>query len=392
MSKSRPVIHWIGAGLSSVPGIRRLAVGELPLIVWNRTVDKAHEALSGLDGRAEVKFFDPDILTKSLRSEDIVVSMLPGNWHVPLAKICLAHGTNFVSSSYLTDEMRALHPAALDAGISLINEVGLDPGIDHLMAHLLVDAYCHDPHYDAGNEVSFRSYCGGFPAVANDFRYKFSWSPLGVLKALAAPAKSIRDSRTLTTERPWHAIVPYTVNFGDGRFETFEAYPNRDSLPFMTDYHFDLDWNVREFVRGTLRLDGWSSAWEPIFRKIESASGPELDRQLASMSDTLWKQYPYATGEADRVVLSVELEATKNGNARWHQGYVIDANGTESSSAMARLVSTTVALTVEALGSGMLPAGVHSAPFDTVLINRWFEEFRKQGDIIRHLDFLENDD
>lgn len=391
MSKSSPVIHWIGAGLSSVPGIRRLARGDLPLIVWNRSPDKARAALSGLEDKAEARPFDMAVLRDAVRAEDIVVSMLPGNWHVPLAEMCLARGANFVSSSYLSAEMRSLHAAALDQGLCLVNEVGLDPGIDHLMAHSLVEAYRGDPACDAGNALSFRSYCGGFPAIANDFRYKFSWSPLGVLKALTTPARSIREFETVTTERPWHAIRAYTVRNGD-REETFEAYPNRDSIPFIEAYHFDPDWRVREFVRGTLRLDGWSRAWQGIFDEIEKLDDSNRDPSLARMSESLWRKHAYEPGEPDRVVLAVELEAEKDGDVRWHQAYVIDAVGNESGSAMARLVSTTVSLAVEAVAAGRIPAGVHPAPSDIPLINEWFAHFRSEGEQIRHLNLAARDD
>ncbi len=388
MNKSSPVVHWVGAGLSSVPGIRRLAQSGLPLIVWNRTVEKARSAVSGLEDRTEVHAFELDALRDAVQREDIVVSMLPGNWHVPLASLCIERGAQFVSSSYLSDEMRALHPAAVEAGVSLVNEVGLDPGIDHLMAHCLVDAYRRDAAFDKSNEVSFRSYCGGFPAVPNDFRYKFSWSPQGVLKALTSPARSIRDSQTVVTERPWHAVAPYTVSFGDGRSETFEAYPNRDSLPFMTDYHFDADWKVREFVRGTLRLEGWAAAWADIFHQIDILDADRRDARIAEMSESLWNQHAYEPGESDRVVLSVELQAHRRSESVWHQGFVIDAVGNESGSAMARLVSTTVALAVDALAVGAMRAGVHAAPSDIVLINRWFDAYAHAGDPVRRIDFL----
>lgn len=390
MTRSSPVIHWVGTGLSSVPGIRRLAVGDLPLILWNRTPDKAHAALDGLESKAEVRPFDKDALANAVQAEDIVVSMLPGDWHVPLAEMCLEHGANFVSSSYLSDEMHALHATALDKGLCLINEVGLDPGIDHLMAHRLVDAWRQNPGAGEPCSVSFRSYCGGFPAIPNEFRYKFSWSPLGVLKALASPARSIRDYRVVDSERPWHSIAPYAVNLGDGRSETFEAYPNRDSTPFIEAYHFDPEWKVREFVRGTLRLDGWSAAWKDLFAEIESLEDSFRDVRLAELSEQLWREHAYAPGEADRVVLVVELEVERDGSTQWHQGYVLDAVGNDSGSAMARLVSTTVSLAVEALADGRFPAGVHAAPSDGALIEEWFEQYRALGDSIRPIDFLDH--
>ena len=102
-----------------------------------------------------------------------------------------------MSSSYIAPEMRALDAKAKEAGVALVNEVGLDPGIDHLMAHALVDEYKASDAFDAANEVSFLSYCGGIPKTPNPFRYKFSWSPLGVLKALRSPSKSIRDFKRI---------------------------------------------------------------------------------------------------------------------------------------------------------------------------------------------------
>ena len=135
--------------------------------------------------------------------------MLPGDWHVPLAEAAIAAGANFVSSSYIAPEMRALDAAAKAADVRVINEVGLDPGIDHLMAHDLVAAYKASDAYDPANEISFTSYCGGVPKIANAFRYKFSWAPAGVLKALRSPSKSIRQFSELNVQRPWDAISRY---------------------------------------------------------------------------------------------------------------------------------------------------------------------------------------
>ena len=158
--------------------------------------------------------------------EDVVVSMLPADQPVPLAEMCLGKDAHFVSSSYIAPEMRALDQKAKDAGVCLINEVGLDPGIDHLMAHALVADYKASEAYDAANEISFISYCGGIPKTPNPFRYKFSWSPLGVLKALRSPSKSIRDFKELDVARPWDAISSYEAPLPQP--ESFEVYPNRD--------------------------------------------------------------------------------------------------------------------------------------------------------------------
>lgn len=184
-------IHWCGTGLSAIPGLRRLITAGHPVKVWNRSVDKARTAVGDLTDSIHV--FTIDALTADIAAHDVVVSMLPADMHVPLAEICLAKGAHFVSSSYIAPEMRALDDAARDKGLYFVNEVGLDPGIDHLMAHALVDAYRASDTYAPDNHISFISYCGGVPKHANPFRYKFSWSPLGVLRALRSPSRSIRN-------------------------------------------------------------------------------------------------------------------------------------------------------------------------------------------------------
>lgn len=381
-------VHWLGTGLSTVPGIRRLAQGALPLVLWNRTVAKAERAVAGLDKPVKIRKFELDAVAEAIQAGDIVVSMLPGNWHAAVAAMCVDKGAHFVSSSYIAPEIRALDEPARRKGLCLVNEVGLDPGIDHLMAHALVDDYKRSVQYDPGNAILFRSYCGGFPSRPNAFRYKFSWSPLGVLKALKSPSRSIRDGKTVDVQRPWHAVSDYTASLPGGRRETFEAYPNRDALPFMAEYNFDPDWDVREFVRGTLRLSGWSSAWQDIFREIETLSGESGEKRLQEMSDELWRTQAYDEGEPDRVVLCVELEARKGGTPVWHQSYAIDARGNENGSAMARLVSLTVSLAVEAVAAGRIAPGVSAAPADRQLVQQWLQQLGRLGGHIEHIDHL----
>ena len=119
-------IHWCGTGLSSIPGLRRLIEGGHKIAVWNRTVDKAREAVGDLTD--DIRAFSLDAVEAAVERGDVIVSMLPGDWHVPLAKIAIAKGANFVSSSYIAPEMRALDAKAKEAGLALVNEVGLDPG------------------------------------------------------------------------------------------------------------------------------------------------------------------------------------------------------------------------------------------------------------------------
>ena len=386
-----PTIHWLGAGLSSAPGIRRLALAATPLILWNRTISKANDIVAGMQPQPATRTLDLAVLGNAVTAGDVLVSMLPGTLHVEVARLALDKGAHFVSSSYISDDMRKLDEQARTANLCLVNEVGLDPGLDHLMAHSLVRRYRESQQFSNDNALRFRSYCGGFPKTPNDFRYKFSWSPLGVLKALKSPARYISDGREKNSQRPWEAITDYSASLPGGR-ETFQAYPNRDSLPFLEDYQFDSSWQVEEFVRGTLRLPGWSTAWSDLFREIDTLQGDAGSARLQSISDELWLTQSYGPDELDRVVLCVELEAVSNGDTLWHQGYAVDAVGNSAGSAMARLVSFTVSLAVDSLIAGSIKPGVSAAPREPALISQWFLALSELGEDICWQNYLSDGD
>ena len=373
-------IHWCGTGLSAIPGLKRLIDLGYPVTVWNRTVTKAQEAVGTYT--QDIRAFDLATVKAALQPGDTVVSMLPGDWHVPLAQAAIKAGAHFVSSSYIAPEMRALDQKAKEAGVSLVNEVGLDPGIDHLMAHHLVAAYRKSDAYDDANRISFTSYCGGVPKHANPFRYKFSWAPVGVLKALKSPSTSIRAGEELTVTKPWDAITSYTAPLPTP--ETFEVYPNRDSRPFMAEYGFDPKWQVHDFVRGTLRLNGWAEAWKDVFTEIETNPS---DARLAEMSDAMLAENSYAEGEPDRVVLCVDLKAENEKGTAWHQTYVMDAWGDARGSAMARLVSIPVSLAVQSARAGAIAPGVHAAPSDLQLVANWMDEVSR---LAQHLAIVDH--
>lgn len=377
-------IHWCGTGLSAIPGLRRLIGNGQSVKVWNRTVDKAREAVGDLTDR--IAGFDFDQLSAETGEGDVVVSMLPGDWHVPIAEMCINKGANFVSSSYIAPEMRELHAKALLRGVACVNEVGLDPGIDHLMAHHLVADYRGSAAYDVDNDLSFTSYCGGIPKHPNPFRYKFSWSPLGVLKALRSPSRSIKHFTELNVARPWDAISSYDAPLPQP--ETFEVYPNRDSIPFIEDYRFEPAWRVKEFVRGTLRLNGWTEAWKDVFAEIEALEGETGENRLRQMSEQFWRDNAYEEGEPDRVVLCVSLKAEKGGVPVWHKTFVMDAWGDERGTAMARLVSVPVSLAVEAVLADEIPPGVTPAPNDPMLVERFLGEVDRLAQHLQVVDHL----
>ncbi len=363
-------IHWCGTGLSSGPGLRRLFSLGLPVVVWNRTVANAKAVVGDLTD--DIRPLDLAALEAAVNPGDIVVSMLPADQHLSVAQCCLRTGSHFVSSSYIAPEMRALDAEFRAQGLVSINEVGLDPGIDHLMAHDLVNRYRASGHVHPDNELSFTSYCGGVPKIPNAFTYKFSWAPLGVLKALRSPSRSLVNFSERIAQRPWHAVSAYDAPLPQP--ESFEVYPNRDSYPFLEEYRFDPDWKVRDFVRGTIRLNGWAAAWTPVFTEIETLHGPEGDARLSELSAQLLADNSYARGEPDRVVLFVSLKARRDGQTLHDETWAMDAWGDERGSAMGRLVSVPVSIAIQSLLDGQIGPGVHAAPNDPALVSSWLEQ------------------
>ena len=239
---------------------------------------------------------------------------------------------------------------------------------------------------NAETEVSFLSYCGGVPKVPNEFKYKFSWSPLGVLKALKSPSRSIKDFENFEVSRPWDAITSYNAPLNNP--EEFEVYPNRDSIPFIEQYIFDRNWKIKQFVRGTLRLKGWAHAWASIFNEIETLNGQAGENRLIEMSEQFWRDNAYADNEPDRVILCVDLKAEQNNHVIWHKTYKMDAWGDTRGTAMARLVSYPVSFAVKAIIDNDTDHGVSAASNKSYLVDNWLEDISslaQEFDIIDHL-------
>ncbi|MCS5704051.1 MAG: saccharopine dehydrogenase, partial [Acidobacteria bacterium] len=348
-----------------------------PFILWNRTLSRARIALDDSSGQA--RELDWAELTKAVQPGDVAVSMLPADLHSRVADLCLQRGSHFISSSYISPSMQALDAESKANGLRFVNEVGLDPGIDHLMAHALMADYQGSGAMNPAHEHRFHSFCGGFPSQPNDFRYKFSWSPLGVLRALKTPARWIENGAERTTDKPWKALSSYVVNLPDGK-ETFQAYPNRDSIPFAKQYGFNPEFNLQTFVRGTLRLNGWAEAWQDIFAVVEDSATDENELKL--LSDSLWKEYAYDPDEPDRVILHVEMTVTSDGQPVWSGAYALDEHGNATGSAMARLVSKTVSIAVEAVLDGELPPGVSAAPSNPQIVDVWMTKLIASGERI----------
>lgn len=250
----------LGAGLVARPLVQYLLdQPDFQVTVASRTVEKAR-ALIGDRPNGRALAFDierePERLDDLVAQADLAVSMLPYIHHLQVAHACLRHRRHLVTTSYVKDEMRALDGAARQAGVLFLNEIGLDPGIDHMSAMRIIDRV----HADGGQVVSFRSYCGGLPAPeanTNPFGYKFSWSPRGVLLAGRNDARYLEDGQVVEVPNRRLFATRHTVpveGVGD-----LEAYPNRDSLPYIQLYGIP---EARTMYRGTLRYPGWCETWQ----------------------------------------------------------------------------------------------------------------------------------
>ena len=369
-------IHWLGTGLSSIPGIRRLAKKYDNLTIWNRTLEKAEQSINHVNkDNVLAKKFDMQALSTSLKVGDIVVSQLPADHHLSIARLCLEQKCHFATSSYISPDMKTLDNDVKKSDLVFVNEVGLDPGIDHFFSHLLVKKLKDTNLSDL--DVTYHSYCGGFPAIPNNFKYKFSWSPVGVIKALNNDAKFVKNFETVI-KTPYKNVGKYTVNN-----EIYEAYPNRDSTPYITEYKFDPQWKTQEFVRGTLRLNGWENAWADIFKMLDNKS-PELDKEIDNLGSELWKKHPYLAEEQDRVVLFVKLLANKDDKEVFNGFYFLDEKGSGENTAMGKLVSITLSCAIDLIIQNKMPYGVQAAPHDENLINYFFKTFEDYKIVIKN--------
>lgn len=366
-------VHWLGTGLSTGSGLRILR-DNASVTMWGRTESRARECLTrlGLTG-VDVRGLDTGDLDRALEPGDVLVSMLPAGEHAALLRRCLDRRAHFACSSYVTDELATLAGTAADAGLVVLTEAGLDPGIDHLLAHRLVADATAAIGADTRASASFTSYCGGIPAVPNDFRYRFSWAPRSVLTALRSPARYVEGGQERVVDEPWTATTPHRI--GD---ERFEVYPNRDSVPFVEQYRLPPAWRLETFVRGTVRLDGWLDAWAEVFPVLRDGDPARVD----ALAGELAEAYPMTADDRDRVILAVALEV-RAGDTRWAGEYVLDLVGDEHETAMARTVSVPLARGVVDIVEGRGAPGLRRAAETAPEVARWLDFLADQGIPVR---------
>jgi len=251
----------LGAGLVAGPLVRYLLDQEgFQVKVASRTLKKAErligEAKNGIAQQLDVS--EQETLERLIGEADLSISLLPFVYHPLVAKLCIKHTKHMVTASYVKDEMRALDADAKEVGVILLNEIGVDPGIDHMSAMQVIDQI----KASGGELVSFSSYCGGLPAPeANDnpFGYKFSWSPRGVVLAGKNSACYLKDGKVV--DIPGEELFTNHWSVTIEGLGTLEGYPNRDAIPYIKTYGIS---GVKGMFRGTLRYPGWCETMNKI--------------------------------------------------------------------------------------------------------------------------------
>lgn len=251
----------LGAGRSSVSLLDYLNTfalsAQFRFSVADADADNLHLRTSGLLA-ADAKLFQAvsvEVLRELIRGHQIVISLLPPAMHPLAARACLEERANLLTASYESAEMREMAADIEKAGLLFVNECGLDPGIDHMSAMEMMD----EIHAEGGEVLAFRSYCGGLTADAyddNPFRYKISWNPRNVVSAGKSGGLYLEDSKPAFL--PYQRLFSETEMLNIPGWGDFEAYPNRDSIPYRETYGLR---RVETLKRGTLRKKGFSSRW-----------------------------------------------------------------------------------------------------------------------------------
>ncbi len=249
----------LGAGLVARPLVRYLLEeGGFHVTVASRTVDKAVQLVNGHPKGDPLAFdiSDEGGLKGLVSDHEVVISLLPYTHHPAVARACLDKGRHMITTSYVSPAMKEMDARARDSGLLFLNEIGLDPGIDHMEAMSMIDEL-------RSRDIKvqkFVSYCGGLPSPehnTNPWGYKFSWSPRGVVLASRNSARFRKDGRDI--EVPGRELFGSYVHVPIAGLGEFEGYPNRDSVPYAATYGIP---DARTVLRGTLRNKGWCDTWK----------------------------------------------------------------------------------------------------------------------------------
>lgn len=276
----------IGAGRSADALIDYLAKAvqtyQWKMTVADVSIDLLNQKLAPYPHVKPLVFdiYDQQQATETIANADLVVSLLPASLHAEVAKYCLTHKKHLLTASYLSEDITAMAKDVEEAGLIFLNEIGLDPGIDHMSAMQMID----EIKAQKGEILSFKSYTGGLVAPEydnNPWHYKFTWNPRNVVLAgKGGTAQYIENKQYKYI--PYHQLFNYTDSLEVEGYGKFETYANRDSLKYREIYGLE---NIPTMLRGTLRGDGYCSAWAVLVNLGLTSDDFEVDTQGMTYRD-----------------------------------------------------------------------------------------------------------
>ncbi|CAG8593209.1 10247_t:CDS:10 [Paraglomus occultum] len=435
-------ILLLGSGFVAGPAVEYiLRRPENHITIACRRLEYA-KALSSKYERAtpiSLDVFNEVELDQAVSKHDLVISLIPYTHHPTVIKSALKYKKNVVTTSYVSDAIMAFDDEAKKAGIIIMNEVGLDPGIDHLYAVKTIN----EVHRAGGKVLSFISYCGGLPAPENSnnpLGYKFSWSSRGVLLALRASAKFYQDGKIV--EIAAHELMTSAKSYYIYPAFAFVAYANRDSTPFREKYHIP---EAQTVLRGTLRYQGFPEfikvlvdigllddaqkdylqpgapaiTWANVLAKILNVASPsestlssavlsktnisndEATRILQGMKwiglfsntpvhlrgtlldtlcATLEEKMQYGPGERDMVILQHKFGIEwKDGTKETRTSTLLEFGDPNGASAMARTVGTPCGIATQLVLDGVLNHKGVVVPYSEDVNKPIIEALEKEG-------------
>jgi saccharopine dehydrogenase (NADP+, L-glutamate forming) len=243
----------LGSGMVAKPMVEYLLQKGITLKIASPEKSRADELIKGnpLGSSTDWSMNNRHTLERLVEGHDITVSLLPYRYHYDVARVCLRYKRSFVTTSYEQPSLKALDEAARKAGVIFLNETGLDPGIDHMTAMRIINQV----HTKGGKVESLYSLCGALPApeaATNPLKYKFTWSPKGVILASLNNARYLKKGEMIS-------IAPSDLfkdrwKFSFPGIDDLEVYPNRDSISYINIYGIP---EVKTIYRGTIRYTGW---------------------------------------------------------------------------------------------------------------------------------------
>ena len=271
-------IKVIGAGRSSSSLIRYLlqhsASENWKVVVADMDQKMAASKVNGHANGEAISFNATDTAARKalIKDADLVISMLPAVMHLDVAKDCLEAGVSVITPSYVTEGMKALHEKVKEKGLLFLNEMGVDPGIDHMSAMKVI----HEIQEQGGSMTRFESFTGGLIAPESDnnpWNYKFTWNPRNVVLAGQGGTAQFQQDHELKYISPYRVFQRVKPIHIDG-YGDFEGYANRDSLSYKAVYGLE---EIPTIYRGTLRKRGFCAAWDVFVQLGMTTEDFEID-------------------------------------------------------------------------------------------------------------------